>query len=153
MWNNNQRRPATTDSHTSDTSLIASGTRIRGDVLFSGALHLDGVIEGSVSAEAESSAVFTLSEQGRITGEVHVPHAVVNGTVKGNIHATERLELAAQAVVEGDVHYRVLEMAAGAQVNGRMVHQKDEQRQLPKLDIADQDVEEVPGDVHEAVNK
>lgn len=132
MWSSNQRKPATSESHVSDTSLIAAGTRIRGDVHFAGALHLDGTIEGSIHAEVDSGAVFTLSDQGRVTGEVHVPHAVINGTVKGNIHAAERLELAAQAVVEGDVHYRVLEMAAGAQVNGRMVHQKDEQRQLPQ---------------------
>ncbi|KGI76763.1 bactofilin family protein [Oleiagrimonas soli] len=132
MWNSNQRKPASTGdhSHANDTSLIASGTRIKGDVHFSGALHLDGVIEGSVSADTDSNAVFTLSEQGRVTGEIHVPHAVINGIVKGNIHAGERLELAAQACVEGDVHYRVLEMAAGAQINGRMVHQKESPRQI-----------------------
>ncbi|GAB3022989.1 polymer-forming cytoskeletal protein [Oleiagrimonas citrea] len=134
MWNSNQRKHANTttnhDSHANDTSLIASGTRIKGDVHFSGALHLDGVIEGSVSADPDNNAVFTLSEHGRVTGEVHVPHAVINGIVKGNIHAVERLELAAQACVEGDVHYRVLEMAAGAQINGRMVHQKESPRQI-----------------------
>ncbi len=132
MWSNNQRKPdASTDAHASDTSLVASGTRIQGDVHFSGTLHLDGCIEGCVSAENDSGAVFTLSEHGQVIGEVRVPHAVINGAVKGDIHAAERLELAAQACVEGDVHYRVLEMAAGAQVNGRMVHQKENQRQLP----------------------
>lgn len=132
MWSNNQRKPAASaDAHASDTSLVASGTKIKGDVHFSGTLHLDGCIEGCVSADNDSGAVFTLSEHGQVTGEIQVPHAVINGIVKGDIHAVERLELAAQACVEGDVHYRVLEMAAGAQVNGRMVHQKENQRQLP----------------------
>lgn len=130
MWNNSQRKPAAPGAHAGDTSLIASGTTVKGDVHFSGTLHLDGAIEGSIRAESDSNAVFTLSEQGQVSGEIHVPHAVINGNVKGDIHAAERLELAAQACVEGDVHYRVLEMAAGAQVNGRMVHQKEAPRQL-----------------------
>ena len=135
MWSNNQRKPAPrAETHTGDTSLVASGTKIKGDVHFSGTLHLDGCIEGCVRADNDSGAVFTLSEHGQVIGEVQVPHAVINGTVKGDIHAVERLELAAQACVEGDVHYRVLEMAAGAQVNGRMVHQKENQRQLPNPD-------------------
>lgn len=118
---NNQRKPA--EQHGADTSLIAAGTAITGDVHFSGALHLDGRIEGSVQADDDSQAVFTLSAEGEVAGEIRVPNAVINGTVRGDIYAAERLELAAQARVDGDVHYRVLEMAAGAEVNGRMVHE------------------------------
>jgi cytoskeletal protein CcmA (bactofilin family) len=123
MFNNN-RKPAP-GQRAADTSLIARGTIIRGDIRFTGALHMDGQVEGSVQADSGSEAVFTLSEHGRVTGEVRVPHAIVNGTVQGDIHAGERLELAAQARVEGNVHYKVLEMAAGAQVNGKMTHHGD----------------------------
>ena len=147
MFSNNQRKSGDGHQHghapSSDTSLIARGTTIRGDVEFSGALHLDGCIEGSVQAADEGDAVFTLSAEGQVTGEVCVPNAVVNGTVKGNIIASQRLELAAQARVDGDVHYRVLEMAAGASVNGRMVHQTDEPpRQLtgPASEVEDEAV-------------
>ena len=123
MFNNNKPTKGPAPSQRApETSLIASGTAITGNVRFSGALHLDGSIEGSVQAEPDSQAVFTLSEHGRVTGEIRVPHAVINGVVKGDIHAAERLELAAQARVEGNVHYTVLEMAAGAQVNGKMSH-------------------------------
>jgi len=128
----NERAPS---SH--DTSLIARGTVIQGDVRFSGALHLDGQIIGSVLAE-EEGAVFTLSESGNVQGEIRVPHAIVNGHVRGDIHATERLELAPEARVSGDVHYKTLEMAAGAQVNGRMSHHAHEPtRELPAPTLAD----------------
>ncbi|WP_114240228.1 polymer-forming cytoskeletal protein [Dyella sp. C9] len=114
-----------------DTSLIARGTLIRGDVRFSGTLHLDGRIEGSVHAE-DDGAVFTLSEHGLVQGEIRVPHAIINGHVQGDIHVTDRLELAPEARITGDVHYRSLEMAAGAQVNGRMSHHAAElPRELP----------------------
>jgi len=137
---NRKRNERAPNSH--DTSLIARGTIIEGDVRFSGALHLDGQIVGSVLAE-EEGAVFTLSESGQVQGEIRVPHAIVNGQVRGDIYATERLELAAEARVFGDVHYKTLEMAAGAQVNGRMSHQAaDLPRELPAPSL--RDAEAVP---------
>jgi len=115
-----KRNERASTSH--DTSLIARGTVIQGDLRFSGALHLDGRIEGAVLGEGPD-AVFTLSEHGHVQGEIRVPHAIINGPVHGNVHVTERLELAPQARVVGDVSYSTLEMSAGAQVNGRMTHQ------------------------------
>ncbi|WP_300620191.1 polymer-forming cytoskeletal protein [Dokdonella sp.] len=111
------------------STLIADGTRIRGDVHFGGGLHLEGVIDGMVSADGGDS-VLTLSEKGRINGEVRVANAVINGMVKGDVFVAERLELAGNARIEGNVHYKVLEMAAGAQINGQMLYQA-EARRLP----------------------
>ena len=108
-----------------DTSLIARGTVIHGDVRFSGALHLDGRIEGIVLGEGED-AMFTLSEHGQVEGEIRVPQAVINGHVSGNVNVSVRLELAAQACIDGDVRYQTMEMAAGAQVNGRIARQTTE---------------------------
>jgi cytoskeletal protein CcmA (bactofilin family) len=106
------------------TTLIAEGTVIRGDVQFDGGLHLDGAIEGSISASGPD-AVLTLSDKGRISGEIRASNAVINGEVNGDIHAAERLELAVGARVDGNVYYKVLEMAGGAQVNGKMVYRGD----------------------------
>lgn len=111
------------------STLIAVGTTIRGDIHFAGGLHLDGVIDGSIAAEG-SDAVLTLSENGRINGEVRVSNAVINGAVHGDVFVGERLELAANARVEGNVHYKVLEMTAGAQVNGKMLYQVEPPRRL-----------------------
>lgn len=114
---------------TSITTLIAHGTVIRGDVEYAGGLHLDGAVEGSLSAQGEQ-AVLTVSEKGRVTGSIRAANACINGEVVGDIYVNGRLELAAQARVDGNVHYKVLEMAAGAQVNGKMVHESDVPRQL-----------------------
>ncbi len=111
------------------TTLIAEGTTIRGDIEFAGGLHLDGAVEGSLSAHGEK-AVLTVSDKGRVTGEIRAPNAVINGAVKGDVVISERLELAVHARVEGNVYYKVLEMAAGAQVNGKMIYQAEPPRQL-----------------------
>lgn len=111
------------------STLIAEGTTIRGDVHFTGGLHLDGLVQGALTAEG-ADAVLTLSEKGRIAGEVRVSNAVINGSVHGDVFVAERLQLAAHARIEGNVHYKVLEMAAGAQVNGRMLHQEEPMQRL-----------------------
>jgi cytoskeletal protein CcmA (bactofilin family) len=103
-------------------TLIGAKVVLRGDVVFSGGLHVDGAVIGTISAEPGAEALLVVSEKGRIEGEVRVPHVVIDGTVKGDIHAPGKVELAARARIEGNIHYRLLEMAAGAEVNGRLEH-------------------------------
>ncbi|MEO7068272.1 MAG: polymer-forming cytoskeletal protein [Rhodanobacter sp.] len=134
-----------------DTSLIARGTVIQGDVRFTGVLHLDGRIEGVVQGEGED-AMFTLSEHGQVEGEIRVPHAVINGHVTGNVDVSVRLELAAQACIDGDVRYQTMEMVAGAQVNGRIARQATEStRELPAPGLATHE-EASSGNLDDAVS-
>ena len=140
------RRRSDRNRGSSETSLIARGTVIRGDLRFSGALHLDGRIEGTVLAEGDD-AMFTLSEHGEVQGEVRVPQAVINGHITGDVHVSVRLELAPLARIDGDLRYHTLEMAAGAQVNGHMARQAEPaQRALaaPATDATGSDEEALP---------
>ncbi len=103
-------------------SLIGAGTRIEGNVTFSGGLRVDGEIKGNVIASGQQASTLVLSEQARIDGEIHVSHLVVNGAINGPVHSAEFLELQAHSRVKGDVHYNTLEMHLGAVVEGRLVH-------------------------------
>jgi cytoskeletal protein CcmA (bactofilin family) len=103
-------------------SLIGTGTRIEGNVIFSGGLRVDGEIKGDVAAAEGQSGTLVVSEQARIEGEIRVSHLVVNGTIVGPIHASEFLELQPRSHVSGDVHYASLEMHLGAVVEGRLAH-------------------------------
>lgn len=111
-------------------TLIGQGIVITGDLVFSGGLHLDGRIVGDVTAKDGSSSVLIISDQGCIEGDVHVSFAVINGMVKGDVYASEKLELSGRASITGNVHYNILEMASGAEVNGNMVHDKQEKKLL-----------------------
>src|SRR5215831_5799403 len=126
---NNKKESRNGSSAEDCTSLIAAGTEIRGDVQFTGRLHIDGKVEGSIRADGDD-AVLTLSNHARIHGEIQAPHIIINGAVTGDVTASERLELASNARVEGNVFYKVLEMSAGAQINGKMVHRAEPPRQL-----------------------
>jgi cytoskeletal protein CcmA (bactofilin family) len=107
-------------------TLIGAGTRINGDVEFSGGLHLDGYINGNVSGnvsgEQSAGATLSVSEQGGIEGSVRVPNIILNGLVKGDIDATLRVELGEKARVLGNVRYSAIETAVGAQINGKLIH-------------------------------
>lgn len=104
-------------------TLVGGNTEITGDVSFSGGLHVDGRVNGNVFATTDPEATVSISEKGAISGEVRVPFVIVDGKVEGDIYASERVELAPNARVAGNVFYNLIEMAAGAEVNGKLVHQ------------------------------
>jgi cytoskeletal protein CcmA (bactofilin family) len=103
-------------------TLIGAKTRINGDVEFVGGFHLDGYINGNVTSEWGSGATLSVSEQGCIEGSVIVTNMVLNGIVKGDIEASDRVELGPKARVLGSVHYTTIETAVGAQIHGKLIH-------------------------------
>ena len=106
-------------------TLIGAGTRINGDVEFSGGLHLDGYINGNVSGDQNAGTILSVSEQGGIEGSVKAPTVILNGIVKGDIDTTLRVELGEKARVLGNVRYSAIETAVGAQINGKLIHRAD----------------------------
>ena len=115
--------------NTIDT-LIGEQTQITGNLVFSGGLRIDGKIHGDITAQGDGSTLI-LSERGEVTGNIKVPHLIINGMVKGNVHSSERVELQAKAEITGDMTYKTLEMALGATVNGGLIHEAE--KGTPKL--------------------
>ncbi len=116
-------------------TLIGPRVTVRGDVLFSGGLYVEGSIIGSVVAEEGCpDAVVTLSEQGVIEGEVRAPQVVVSGTLRGDVYASGKIVLTPKARVQGNIYYDVVEMAAGAMISGRLIH-GEAPKQLPKPEV------------------
>lgn len=115
------KKSARNGTNTVET-LIGPRVVIRGDVQFSGGLYVEGKIIGKIIADEGSAAVLTISEQGMIDGEVHAPVVVIAGSLHGDIHAGERVELSPTAKVQGNVFYKVVEMAGGATLTGRLIH-------------------------------
>ena len=133
MFGNDKGRTSRPGGSSMET-LIGPQVVIRGDVHFSGGLYIEGKVYGAVVAEDDSDAVLTVSESGLIEGEVRAPVVVVNGQLKGDVHARERIELASNARVEGNIYYRVVEMAAGAAITGRLAAELVS-GQAPSLDL------------------
>jgi cytoskeletal protein CcmA (bactofilin family) len=118
--------------HTVVETLVGSNTRISGDLHFTGGCHIDGTVNGNVTADPDSQAALSISEEGNVDGGVTVPYVVLNGIVRGDVFASQRVELGPTARVIGNVYYNLIEMAIGAEINGKLVHQPE--GQVPLLE-------------------
>lgn len=110
------------------TTLVSSDTVILGEIRFSGVLDIEGLVRGNIIAEPGKEALVRVVDKGRVEGEIRAPSVVINGAVQGDVYATRHLELAAKARVQGNVFYVLVEMAAGAEVNGSLAHMADPEK-------------------------
>ncbi|MGH8081046.1 MAG: bactofilin family protein [Lysobacter sp.] len=112
-------------------TMIGPQVVIRGDLLFSGGLYIEGRVIGKLVAQDGQPASLTLAENGSIEGEVRAPVVIINGQLDGDVYASERVELASKARVQGNVHYKVVEMTAGSMLTGRLIHAESPVAALP----------------------
>jgi cytoskeletal protein CcmA (bactofilin family) len=105
------------------STLVGGETRIHGDLEFSGGCLIDGYVKGDVTSAKDEDSTLNISERGCVEGAVTVPHVLLNGTIKGDVRATRRIQLGSNARVVGNVQYNLIEMAVGAEVNGKLIHE------------------------------
>ena len=121
MWGA-KKTMAFSNNHT----LISRSTKVVGDIYFSGDLQIEGSVSGNVIAEGEKGAKLVIAEHGLVEGNLHVPSAVINGKVVGDIYSSKHIELAAKAIIEGSIHYQSIEMVKGSQVNGNLIFSENQ---------------------------
>ena len=103
-------------------TLIGANTTVQGDLQFAGGCHVDGRVVGNVTTAVGAPGFLSVSEQGSIEGSVDVAQVLLNGLVSGDILARDRVELGPKARVTGNVQYGIIEMALGAEINGKLIH-------------------------------
>ncbi len=126
MFGRKQQRHSVIDT------LVGSNSKVNGDLHYTGGCHIDGTVKGSVSADSDGSSALSISQDGTVEGGVTVPYVVLNGIVRGDVVASQRVELGPTARVIGKVYYNLIEMAIGAEINGKLVHQPE--GQVPLLE-------------------
>lgn len=105
-------------------TLIANHTEMSGDVTFRDQFFVAGKISGNISADGDK-ATLIVSEEGFVGGQVRVPNVVISGTIEGDVYASNKVELSAQAKVKGNLYYKLIEMQLGALVDGQLVHDEN----------------------------
>ena len=123
----NKKNPrADMSQFSGQTSVIAHNTALKGDIELAGALQVDGLVQGTINAE---QGLVRVSDKGRVEGRVSAPHIIINGEVQGDVFALEHIELGATARIRGNLHYQLMEMAMGAQVEGQLRYLGDQAAQ------------------------
>lgn len=118
--------------HNSANTIVGIDTRVDGDMHFTGGLHVDGIVHGNVSADPDSGSSVSLADGATVDGGVTVPYVLLEGMVKGDVFANKRVILGSTARIIGNVYYNLIEMAIGAEINGKLVHQPE--GQVPLLE-------------------
>ena len=80
-------------------SIIASDMTVIGDLETEGVVRVEGRVRGTVRVGAQ----ILVAQGAVIEGDLHTQEAVIAGQVSGAIHARERVELQATAMVAGDI--------------------------------------------------
>ena len=98
-----------------DVANIGKSITIKGDLSGNEDLVIDGNIEGRIDLPNNQ---LTIGPEGKIKADIHAKSAVVVGHVSGNVSATERIEVQASGIVDGDVRSPRLVVQEGAVLNG-----------------------------------
>jgi len=99
------------------STLIGKSVSIRGELIGSEDLFLDGKFDGTVTL---SGSRLTIGPNANVTGDINVRDIIVFGLVEGNIHASGRIELRQSAIVNGDIFAGRLSIEESATVRGRV---------------------------------
>lgn len=94
---------------------IGKSISIKGDLSGNEDLQIDGNVEGRIDLPSNQ---LTIGEDGKVKADIHAKAVIVVGHVHGNVSATERIEVQASGVVDGDVRAPRLVVQEGAVLNG-----------------------------------
>lgn len=117
--------PRTASEHQHIDTLIGAHSAFTGELVFEGAVRVDGKFEGNIRSSKDGTLI--VSQGAEVSGEVHVPNLILHGLIKGNVNAGKSLRIGETGCINGDVEYRVITLAEGAAVNGRCSRITDQQ--------------------------
>lgn len=97
------------------SGFVGHGTTLTGETQFHAMLRVDGHLVGSVTSEQGTLIIGT---NGQVDANISVAAAMINGTVNGDVYATEKLQLGRTARVLGNIFSPRLVVEEGAILEG-----------------------------------
>lgn len=97
------------------SGFVGNGTVLTGETEFQAMLRVDGHLTGKVSSD---TGTLIIGSTGLVDANVAVASALINGTVNGDIYATDKIQLGRTACVTGNIQTPRLLMEDGAILEG-----------------------------------
>lgn len=110
------------------TGFFDKDTEIDGNLTFKGSFRIDGHFKGKIDSES----ILIIGEKGKVEADVNIGYIIINGEIKGNIQATEKVEINATGRVIGSVVTPKLIVEEGAYLETNC--QTSDQIPLPKTE-------------------
>jgi cytoskeletal protein CcmA (bactofilin family) len=112
---NNTPKPMTSATAVSDQATIGKSLVIKGEVTGSESLYIDGRVEGSIHLPGNR---VTVGRNGVIAANITAREAVILGKVRGNVSATDRVDIRNEGSLTGDVVAQRISIEDGAFFKG-----------------------------------
>jgi cytoskeletal protein CcmA (bactofilin family) len=116
-------RPAAASASTGEQATIGKGLFIKGEITGSESLYIDGKIEGTINLPGNR---LTVGRNGQVNAAVNAREIVVLGKVRGNVVATDRVDIRAEGSLTGDVAAARISIEDGAFFKGGIDIRKPE---------------------------
>ena len=123
-FENTPSRPAAGAS--GEQATIGKGLTIKGEINGSESLYIDGKVEGSVNLPGNR---VTVGRNGQVAASITAREIVVLGKVRGNVTATDRVDIRAEGSLSGDVAAARISIEDGAFFKGGIDIRKPEGKQ------------------------
>jgi len=108
----NDKEPFAQEAET----VIAPSVRVEGDFVSEGNIRIEGAVAGSVITKQD----LFVGRDAEITASVTARNATISGALHGNLKVEDQLELTETARVDGDIEAKVLTVAPGATLLGKL---------------------------------
>lgn len=106
----------TKQDNSENTTVVAEGVHVEGNFKGSGPMIIDGSVKGKV----QTTHTLQVGERAVIDASVKAGSALIAGRIKGSVVVKDLVELTGSAIVEGDISTKLLIVAEGAVVNGKI---------------------------------
>jgi cytoskeletal protein CcmA (bactofilin family) len=106
-----------------EQATIGKSLFIKGEITGSESLYIDGKIEGTINLPGNR---LTVGRNGQVTAAITAREIVVLGKVKGNVSATDRVDIRAEGALTGDVSAARISIEDGAFFKGGIDIRKPE---------------------------
>jgi cytoskeletal protein CcmA (bactofilin family) len=107
-------RPATT-TPARETSRLGANLHVKGEISGQEPLHVDGSVEGLIQLDG---AKLTVGASAKLKADLMATEIVVHGSVNGNLHAHDRIEIKKDSSVVGDLTTPTIRVEDGAYLKG-----------------------------------
>jgi cytoskeletal protein CcmA (bactofilin family) len=107
--------------HEKFDTIIGRHAEIHGLLRLRESVRIDGKVIGNIEAPNDATISVVIGPEGEVQGDVLASRIIVAGKVAGNIHAFERVELMASALVQGDIKYASMAVEHGAKLLGLLL--------------------------------
>lgn len=116
MFKSQSKMAKSSDSDGVLRNHLAAGTSVKGDIVTTGDIRIDGNVDGSVVADGK----LVVGNTGKITGNIQATTSNVSGAIEGVMDVAEMLKVQATGKISGEITYGKLMVEPGAELEGRL---------------------------------